>query len=75
VEHSYLRFDRPLPTEYSPGRCLPFDRIGARQPGIVASAGPSSEFQRTGNLACPSTLWPVAPYQPRLMPGVHPLYS
>jgi len=37
--YSYLRFDRPLPTEYTPGRCLPFDRIGARHPGMTHRAG------------------------------------
>jgi len=37
--YSYWRFDRLFSTEYGPIYCLPFDRSGARRPGVPALAG------------------------------------
>jgi len=42
IPYSGCRFDRPLrgrfPENRAPNRCLPFDRIGARHPGMTRSA-------------------------------------
>ena len=39
-----------IPQDTAPTRCLPFDRIGVRHPGIPASASPHVDLQQTRNL-------------------------
>jgi len=51
--YSRFHFDRPFCVGYSR---LPFDRIGARQPGILAMTSANAESQQAGNLGCPPAL-------------------
>jgi hypothetical protein len=47
-----ISIDR-FPQNTAPTRCLPFDGIGARHPGIAASAGSYTDLRRVGNLVFP----------------------
>ena len=42
-----------IPQDPAPTRCLPFDPIGVRHPGIPASASPHVDLQQARNLISP----------------------